>query len=198
MPVSNKLFLSHVNIDDPLTRVVRCHQDFDALLTEIINKVLIESHYLEVERIPFPLKVELAIALGKVEMEARSPLLKFNSIRNEFTHDSKTSLTEEDARDFYNVFDSPKIRAAVGQNYDSIGAGKPASHADCVVALLCGVLYSGLQIAVERILWEKAEDESLREWMNKEPPVPQHIREQTHKELLERVERMKKERSEDK
>ena len=198
MPVSDELFLSHVNIDDPLTRVVRCHQDFDALLTEIINKVLIESHYLEVERIPFPLKVELAIALGKVEMELRSPLLKFNSIRNEFAHDSKTSLTEEDARDFYNVFDSPKIRAAVGENYDSIGAGKPQGHADCVVALLCGVLYSSLRIAVERTLWEEAERESLQEWMSKRPPVPQHIHEQVHKELSERVERMKKEWNEDK
>ena len=60
MPVDDELFLSHVNIDDPLKMVLRCHQDFDALLTEIVNKVLVESHHLEVERIPFPLKVELA------------------------------------------------------------------------------------------------------------------------------------------
>lgn len=67
MTISNTLFLSHVNSGDELTMIVRSHQDLDELLAKTISEALVESHFLDVERIPFSLKVELGVALGKIE-----------------------------------------------------------------------------------------------------------------------------------
>src|SRR5438067_2553727 len=95
MSIDTETFCSHVNAPDELMAVLRSHQDLDVLLADIINESLVESHFLETERIPFSLKVELVVAMGQIEKEARSALLRFNSMRNEFAHDSKTLLTEK-------------------------------------------------------------------------------------------------------
>jgi hypothetical protein len=37
MSVSKEVFEGHANSEDELTMVVRCHQDLDAVATEVVN-----------------------------------------------------------------------------------------------------------------------------------------------------------------
>ena len=95
-----------------MLRFIMIHQYLDRMLSSVINERLIESHFLDVGRIPFALRVELAVALGIVELQDRAAFLQFNTIRNRFAHNPAASLTEQDFRDFYNVT-GPSLRDMV-------------------------------------------------------------------------------------
>src|ERR1039458_5146983 len=194
MTINNELFLSHVNSEDELTMVVRSHQDLDELLAKTISEALIESHFLDVERIPFSLKVELGVALGNVEEDMRSPLLKLNGIRNEFAHDSKTTLTEKHVRDFYNVFvfDNPKMREFLHRPDKT----DPITLIRDLISVLFVRLRSNLEKLRDEKLWNLAVHEDALELLGDSP-----IRYKDHPSRLEttasvtkRFERLKKER----
>jgi hypothetical protein len=106
-----------VNAPDLMVRILRIHQYLDQLLSALVNEQLVESHYLDVDRIPFALRVELAVALGVVDKEDRSPLLQFNTFRNRFAHDPKTEITEKDLQDFYNLYQG-KLRTMLNRDIE--------------------------------------------------------------------------------
>jgi hypothetical protein len=54
-------FLETLNNPDLLVQCIRVHQHLDNVLTDLVNERLVESHSLDVQRIPFPLRVELAV-----------------------------------------------------------------------------------------------------------------------------------------
>ena len=96
-------FVDIVNNPNVLGAVIRLHQLLSDLVTELINEKLVESHYLEVDRIPFALRIELAVAVGMISKEDRPVLLQFNTRRNEFVHAGKTDFSEKEASDLYNI-----------------------------------------------------------------------------------------------
>jgi len=194
MVISSRLFLSHVNSEDELVMVVRSHQDLDELLAQAISEALIEMHFLDVERIPFSLKVELGVALGKIEGDMRSPLLKLNAIRNEFAHDSKTKLTEKHVRDFYNVFvfSDPKMHDFVHRPEET----DPITLIRDLISILFVRLRSNVEKIRDQKLWNLALDEEARELLGdsairyKDHPS----RLESHESITKRFERLKKER----
>ena len=142
-----------------MVKVIRIHQYLDRIMTAIINECLVESHYLDVERIPFALRVELAVAIGAIDKEDRSPLLFFNTMRNRFAHDPNTELTEKDSRDFYNVF--PKqLRVMLDREYESF---EDLNHA---IAELSICLYIKVEHSLHYLrdskLWQRAYSEETR------------------------------------
>ena len=176
--------------------IVRSYQDLDLLLAELINETLVQSHFLDVERISFPLRVELGVALGKIGIEMRSPLLKFNAIRNEFTHDSGTKLTEKHVRDFYNVFDDPKIRNVVHRPYESFP--DPISLIRELISILFVFLRSNVERMREEKLWNLALHEEIVELLGDSPvrykDDPAYL--ESDASIKKRFERLKKERAE--
>ena len=151
-------------------------------------------HFLDVERIPFSLKVELGVALGKIEGDMRSPLLKLNAIRNEFAHDSKTKLTEKHVRDFYNVFvfSDPKMRDFVHRPDET----DPITLIRDLISILFVRLRSNVEKIRDQKLWNLALDEEARELLGdsairyKDHPSRLESRES----ITKRFERLKKER----
>jgi len=188
--------LIDVNNPNVMVRLIRIHQYLDGVLSALVNERLIESHYLDVERIPFPLRVELGVAIGVIANDDRSPLLQFNTIRNQFAHDPKRVLTEKDSRDFYNVCQG-KLRYIGHREYDSF-----ADAEECVTYMSV-VLYLKLQQSLDHIrnskLWDRAAAEEMQELLDKNPGlrnVIQSKRSETNESIKARFDRLKAEHSE--
>jgi hypothetical protein len=104
--------------DDALTVVLKGHLTIEALLDLAISEVLLQPHRLEVQRLGFALKVDLAVALGIAPDEVRGPLVKINTLRNGFAHGSRTNLTKRDARELFNTWPT-HIQSAGGTRFES-------------------------------------------------------------------------------
>jgi hypothetical protein len=81
-PLSREQLEIALGSDDALTVVLKGHLAIEALLDLAISEVLRQPHRLEVQRLGFALKVDLAVALGIVPDEVRGPLVKINTLRN--------------------------------------------------------------------------------------------------------------------
>lgn len=73
-----------------LNLVIRAHGELEIAIRVAIAEALAEPHELELERLSFPLKVDLAVALGVMRSAIRPLLLRLNKIRNDFAKDSRT------------------------------------------------------------------------------------------------------------
>jgi hypothetical protein len=105
-------FIKHVEDPDDLVALISTHKDMAFALSELVAESMIDEHFVELDRLSFPLKVDLAIGLGHLNPVMRSPLLKFNSIRNDMTH-GETELNQGLVRDFYNACNDPQIRKRI-------------------------------------------------------------------------------------
>ncbi|MBS4204024.1 hypothetical protein [Lederbergia citrea] len=95
--------IKHVNADDPLQIVIRCHLIVESKLIKLIELSLENKNELDVEKLNFPTKVNLAFALGCIEEKYLKPvLLNINSLRNKFAHNIKYELSENDVMKLYN------------------------------------------------------------------------------------------------
>jgi len=52
----------------------------------------------ELDSLRFPQRVDLGIALGKLDIESRPAWMKINAIRNRFVHDLHAKITNKEAR----------------------------------------------------------------------------------------------------
>jgi hypothetical protein len=101
-PPSRKLFLRVMNSRNTLTVVVKGHQCIESLLNLAISEVLAQPHAIEVKRLPFVLKVDLAVALGVIPSEHRGSYIVLNSTRNRFAHNPTARLSATDVRNMLN------------------------------------------------------------------------------------------------
>ena len=115
--------------------VIRAHGEIETALRVAIVEALIEPHELELERLSFPLKLDLAIALGVVRNSVRPLFLRLNKTRNEFAHDPRAEFTEKDARDLVNVL-SEGYRDGLKTDLDNAKTPKEILRIVFVVAFL--------------------------------------------------------------
>jgi len=97
--LSAEEFQAIINSGDEFTLAVRGHLAVDSVLSELISSALPEPYEIEISRVSFPLKVDLAIALRVLRPDSRTLFLKSNSIRNRFAHEPKARVTEEGAKE---------------------------------------------------------------------------------------------------
>ena len=79
-----------------LTMVIRGHFIVEQLLNRAIEKYS-RAQSNELERLPFALKTELAMALGILPKESHPLFKAFNSLRNRFAHNPFAAFTTKDA-----------------------------------------------------------------------------------------------------
>jgi hypothetical protein len=91
-------FLEDIAGEDAVGVVVRAHLYVESTLTQLIEKSLARPQAIDAVRLPFALKVRLAIALGAVPEDFRAPLQELNTLRNKLVHrlDAKVDATDED------------------------------------------------------------------------------------------------------
>lgn len=89
-------FLKYVRGDDPLGFVVRTHLYIEAALIQLIESALENPSEIDLDRLRFPSKVDLGIALGCLSGEARSGILSLNTLRNRVAHRLDYEVSQSD------------------------------------------------------------------------------------------------------
>lgn len=79
--------------------VVRTQSEVEVALRMVISEALEEPHRLELDKLTFPLKVDLAIALRAINPAMRPTFLKLNRIRNNFAHNAHAEFSEQAAKE---------------------------------------------------------------------------------------------------
>ena len=120
--------------DDDLGLILRAHLYLEAVLTELIQERLNEPDSLDLERLNFATKVDLAIALAVIHHSEKAPLAFLNKLRNRFAHHLDARLTEQDERQFVNSF-------AIEQRQEIQGG----AHFFNTLPYLHGLLYGRLR-----------------------------------------------------
>lgn len=103
--------------EDTRTALIRAHAYVDSSLRHLIRECLPEPRALDIERISFALKVQLAIALGIVPTDFEPPLKKLNSLRNKIAHQVKADITDTDAKNLFGCF-SLEDRTAMDNDWN--------------------------------------------------------------------------------
>ena len=114
-------FLTDVQGEDPLAVIIRGHLYVESVLTQLIEEFLAEPSAIEVERLSFKTKVELALAVGAPIEELRTPLTELNRLRNKLAHDVGATITVQDEDRLFKTFTRETRGTIVGQRLsDSI------------------------------------------------------------------------------
>jgi len=197
LPLTETELLAELSSNDPFVLVVRGHQFLESMMNLAVSEALPISHEVEVSRLTFPLKVDLAIALRVLPTECRVGYMKINRLRNRFAHDHTASLTRRAAREAYNAL-SVRMRDAFGRESDSIA--EPSS----LVRRCIQILFVVLEISVtsmrdervrERVVMDLAEETHQRvskRWIaedNAEDPYYSRVNERIETRVREERER---------
>ena len=167
---SHKELLRIINSKSSFVTIVKGHQ----CIVEILNRVIIEalpfSHKIEIERLSFKFRVDLAIALGVFNSNTRNAILDINSIRNRFAHDYRARL---------NAKETKTLLSSMPQNMKSYimkrEGGKPMPQSIIKGAMV--LIYINLESSLEnlrtgkiraQVLNEMAEEELKKAWQGRE------------------------------
>jgi hypothetical protein len=91
--LSNKELEALLTPEEPMLVIIKSHQLLESSLILAISESLPVRHQLELSRLSFPLKVDLAIALKMVALDSKPLWVFFNKLRNDFAHKSEANLT---------------------------------------------------------------------------------------------------------
>lgn len=96
------ILIDRMSVNDPLQAIIRGHLILESRLIKIIELCLKNKEEINVTKLRFPIKVELAYALGAIKDKSyKSILLNINTLRNKFAHDINKELKEEDVFNVY-------------------------------------------------------------------------------------------------
>lgn len=153
-------FQEILNSQDLLSKIIKGHQCIESVLNLAISEFLPEPHVLEIRRLNFSLKVDLATALRIIDSESRITYHKINKLRNDFAHNFNADIKTNKVRELFNAL-SPFLKHLVGKEYDEIE--NDLERVEYVLA----VVFVQLQGAVTNIRDRKAEDLILHEMVVK-------------------------------
>lgn len=123
--------------DDPIRVLVTVHLHLEAFVTALIVRCLVKPTALDIDRLSFPNKLGLAVALDVI-LEVAAPALRtINSIRNRLVHNLRADIT---------VDDSAALRQQLGAMITSVrevDAAWPAARQVAACALLLQAWLNG-------------------------------------------------------
>jgi hypothetical protein len=99
---TNDQFIKIALADDIVVLSIRGHIAIDSALSDVILQALPNPHLLEVERLSFLLKFDLAVALKSMNKNSRPLFQKLNAIRNQFAHQAAAELNDTAAQELKN------------------------------------------------------------------------------------------------
>jgi hypothetical protein len=126
-------FIADTQGEDDLGVILRAHLYLESTLDGLIREFLEKPDTIELDRLQFPVKLQLAAAIGALLDEYVAPLKFLNSLRNKFAHNIGAKISESDEE---NLFSSmPRDDQA------KISGGRNVRY---TLSYLHGSLYGGL------------------------------------------------------
>ena len=109
----NAEFLSVVNGSDLLSVIVRGHQFVETAVNAMISEALPAPHEVEIGRLTFGLKVDLAASLRLIQAESRPLYMAVNRLRNSLRTNREQSLAAGRQMTFEIPFPSSSVISLV-------------------------------------------------------------------------------------
>jgi hypothetical protein len=134
--VPHKIPSSVVHHADPLIILVTAHLHLESLIIGFIDHALMKPKALDVARLSFPMKVDLAIALGSFPEHVKSAALTINRIRNRFAHEIDATIGAEDVRQL--LEETPFLKPTADDNWSTL---PPGNQIGWIAALLQAYLF---------------------------------------------------------
>ena len=89
-------FLEDIAGEDTLAVIIRAHLYVESTLNQLIEEYLFRPKAMNVVRLAFRFKVPLAVALGVIPEDFRSPLDKLLDLRNKLAHHLDATISAAD------------------------------------------------------------------------------------------------------
>lgn len=90
---------------DELQVILRGHLYIEHELEKLLKIYMVEPQLVLTERFMFMNKINLAIALGALSLDKKTPYKKLNDLRNKYVHQLKFKVSETDLNGLVNSFD---------------------------------------------------------------------------------------------
>lgn len=109
------LFLEHINADEPLEIILRGHLWIESALIEVIRDALKVPDALKMDRLSFPQKIDLAVALGVFDSKQAPAYMKINQLRNKVAHQLASAIGEPEELELIQIL-SEEQQNSVGEH----------------------------------------------------------------------------------
>lgn len=106
MDIDYDIYDKHITADDPLQIIIRGHLYVEYNLIRLIEESIPHPQAINLTRFSFPLKIDLAIALGLLSPEEQPAYIALNRFRNKLAHNLEMEITKDDESDFFNTLNS--------------------------------------------------------------------------------------------
>jgi hypothetical protein len=145
---------AHLPRGDDFAAAIRGHLYLEHILMTFIQSALQRPDAVNLDRLHFPVKVDLAIALGLLPEDLAPPLKKVNSFRNKVAHNLKYQMSDTDRKELYDSF-SPLGKQLIDE---SVQRGKVFS-AELMVKVITTLLEVQRQHYVD---WKMKREAALK------------------------------------
>ncbi|MGW5218642.1 hypothetical protein ACWEQA_12305 [Nocardia sp. NPDC004085] len=102
-PDLNDPLTADINLKEPALLMVRMHLWIEHALIGLIENSVPSPEFLNLSRLSFPQKVDLAAAYGYIDHDLVPMLYKINSLRNKVAHRLDAGLGPSAAQDLFNT-----------------------------------------------------------------------------------------------
>jgi hypothetical protein len=146
-----------IESDDLLGAVLRSHLWVENELIRTIRESLPHPDLIDLDRLSFPSKIELASAFGIIPTEDMSAYRNLNALRNKLAHRFNSEVTEEDERSLFSSLSPRSKEIAEGS---IVG---PERDFPTMLQASLATMIIGLQVSYRRIMRGKEENRKLHE-----------------------------------
>jgi hypothetical protein len=156
--------------DENLQLVIRAHLYAEQLLFAMLTAGLKNPSAIDLDRLTFPTKARLAVAMGLMTQEVLPPLNGLNTLRNSFAHKADYKFTDKDKLDLLNTMPSYVVKVMLANEYGkSIHTREDVPLERILVVLVC-LMEARRQDVVESKQAEQEAITRLREVLDKGKP----------------------------
>jgi len=168
MPLTHQQFLTLIGAPDILTIVLRGQQAVEGVLDAAISEALPEPHALEIEKLSFALKADLALALGVIRADSRGAFLALSRLRNRFAHSLTAEFEQREAADLENALSNWQ-RQLVG--HEPFPLADPRNLLRRVIAVLFAECSGAQHRLQDAKLAQEVLTEMVEETLSDSPPA---------------------------
>jgi len=112
-----------LSTEDPLGVVIRGHLYVESRLIQLIEEALVDPGAIDLTRLNFPVKLDLAVALGLLSENDKRGYAALNALRNRVAHKADIEIVDTDERQVHKALTAEQ--RSLGEAYIGHFSGKP-------------------------------------------------------------------------
>lgn len=151
-------FGKHLPHDNDLESTIRGHLYLEHVLIHLLREALPNFHLMQIERVPFSIKVEICAALGVLSPDLVFPIKKINELRNKVAHKIDYTISVQDKRDLLNLF--PEVGRELVLEFGKPGQSFPVERVSVAQFVRVAVVMADIS-RQSYVAWKMRRDAAL-------------------------------------